>query len=197
MYPNDDVHYAQGRLIGTIIRHNNKTVEVTGVLFVSKKQPLQVQAIEVLTGEPVIDSIDNFDLEPVPLGFVNLGYKDARNIKDVFYIARQAIRQDWRQGFRKANSLILYNENKYPRAWDNKCIARTIEGDFPTVEEVQANLKKDGEMQAWCREFALDNKNNIFYRTYGKIGELVKGTRDILLDAKYGWAEEALRESLK
>lgn len=191
MYPNDDANYANGRLANTIIRHDKKAVLVSGVHLVSKKKPLQVVATELLTNQVIEDEIDNFDLTPIPLGYVNIDNPKLHH--KAIYMARQALRHDWRQGFRKEQALFLVG----PKQWDMKAIAKTAEGIFPTIEEARKSFDGEDETIAWCREFAIDKNDNIFYRSFGKIGNFIRDTKDYLLDNKFFWVEEQLRDAVK
>lgn len=191
MYPNDNVAYAFGRLVGTIIRHEGSAVEVLDVRE-DGNRPLQIKAISLLKDKAVVDSIDNFDLTPVKLGWVN-------NYRDVMasYYTRAPIRQDWRQGFRQFNARVFYAPGKGQKIgeFDKKAVAKTIEGQFPPFGEVVEKLKalpfKEYAL-SWCRDFALTGNGTVLYKMYGKVGDFKDGT--ILLDEKFVWVEESLKE---
>lgn len=186
MYSNDNVEYARNRLNGTIITHMGKAVEVIDVSFQGLKKPLEVVSTEIITGNIISDKIDNYDLKPVKLGFVNTK-------TSLYYIARMPLRNDWRQGFRKAQVAIKLQDGRGDI--DMVSIANTIENIFPSIEEVREELKgKRNAMKAFCREFCIDAEDHIYYRAFGKIGNFIKGTREFLLDANFFWTEERLKE---
>jgi hypothetical protein len=188
MYPNDDVDYARMRLVETIIRYEEQAVEVIDVTFKSFDKPLSVEAINLITQQVVRDDIDKFDLTPVKLGFVNL-----EAFVNTAYYERKPKRQDWRQGFRKANANLAWGFNW----WDTKAIAKTINGVFPKVDEAIAAVRGDAQYMAWNRDFCVNGMKHIFYRFYGKIGNFTdKEGKEFLLDEKFYWVEESLKEAL-
>jgi len=191
MYPNDNVAYAYGRLVGTIIRHEGKAVEVVDVREDGKK-PLKIHALSLIKENMVSDSIDAFDLTPVKLGWVN----NFRNLSSNYY-TRAPIRQDWRQGFRAFNARVFNVPLKGVKAeaFDKKAIAKTIEGQFPSFGEVVDKLKALPMKEyglAWCRDFSLNGAGAVMYKMYGKVGDFKDNT--ILLDDKFVWVEESLKE---
>ena len=182
MYSNDNVEYARQRLNETIITHQGKAVMVVDVNKQGAKKPLLIISTEILTGKQIADSIDNYDLTPVKLGFVN-----AKN--NVGYVARKPLRNDWRQGLR-ANQVIVPYSSSGKFFIDFKDIAKTIEGIFPTIEEIR-DMKM---MRAFSRDFSVDKNDDIYYRAFGKVGNFIDKTRNFLLDAKFFWVEERLKE---
>lgn len=187
MYANDDVRYALNRLVGTMVRYREELVSVTNVLFNGNDKPLQVYSEGVRSGQQYNAEIGEYDLTPVPLGFINLVRR-----KNVNFLSRIPIREDWRQGLRQNNARTLWGLN----VWDDEAIARTVENDFPTIEQLRGDLKGEEQLGAWHRDFALDGQNNIYYRTEGKIGQFIGDSREYLLDGPFIWVEESLKEAL-
>jgi hypothetical protein len=186
MYSNDNVEYARQRLNGTIITHMGKAVEVVDVIKKRGNKPLQIVSMEVISGRPIDDTIDGYDLTPAKLGFVNSG-------GNLAYIARKPLRNDWRQGLRAQQVVVPFATKNFILKMQD--VARTIENIFPTIDEIrdEFNGKKNG-MRAWCRDFCVDDVDNIHYRTFGKVGNFIKDTKEFLLDAKFFWVEERLKE---
>jgi hypothetical protein len=191
MYPNDSADYARGRLSGTIIRHMGKAVIVNDVRHDGPKQPLRVSAMIIKDKKEISDKIDNFDLSPVPLGFVN--YAKRNDVPFATYMARTPIRQDWRQGLRKQNAVFLWGA----AWWHEEEIADTIEGLFPELDQALGIAKKKGGIVAWNREFAVDKDSNIYHRFYDKVGNFIDGGKRFLLDNKFFWVEENLKAVVK
>ena len=188
MYPNDNVEYAAGRLVETIIRYKGEAVNVMDVKLSSYEEPLYVKAYNILTTSIVEDKIDEFDLTPVKLGFVNF-----EHLHNVAYYERKPMRQDWRQGLRKNNSCIAWGVQQ----WRDDCIAKTINGLFPSVADILVDLRGQEQLRAWHRDFCVNGTKQIFYRFYGKIGDFVdRDGKEFLLDEKFFWVEESLREAL-
>lgn len=183
MYPLEELHYAQQRLNNTIIRHMGKAVSVLNITD-EKGDALRVSSVELLTDKLISDKVENYDLTPVTLGFVN-------GKRSISYVARTPMRKDWRQGLRRENIRALYNDLN----WDAKALARTIENEFPTVEEAILASKKGS--QAWHRDFAVEEGRFILHKYYGRVGEFLDGMKDkFVLNNNFFWCEEALKEAL-
>lgn len=196
MYGNEDVAYARGRLAHTVITHQGVAVMVEDVAAGRGKKPPSIFATEIKSGKRISDVIDNYDLTPVKLGFVNqqMGVYGAPLVEhSVQYIVRNPMRNDWRQGLRKEN--VSYELGD--KWWDVSAIADTIENTFPSIEDARNKFKERTGLIAWSRDFAMNNKEEIFYRAFGKIGNFIDNTRNYLLDAKFFWVEERLREAVK
>lgn len=187
MYANDDVLYAQNRLINTLITYGDAVVEVIDVALLSHNDPLQVLAIPVLAGgrKKVVDSIDAFDLTPIKLGFVM-----STKIGSLSYMERMPIREDWRQGTRQQNVKVVWGDP----VWDREAVAKTAQNIFPKLDELRAGVKK---LTPWTRQFAVNEKNEIFYKWYGRVGNFPSNdNNNYLLDNEFFWVEEALREAI-
>lgn len=182
----DDLTYARGRLNDTIIRYNERAVVVDSV--VPSKTGLVIKSTEILTGNNVNHPLVEFDLTPVRLGMSNMP-----NGK-VSYVARMPLRHDWRQGLRQQNTIFAWGDKN----WDAHAIAKTIENDYPSLDAArELIIEEDRDYLAWCRNFCIDKKNAIYYRTFGKIGDFVDKTKNYLLDQKFFWVEQHLNEALK
>lgn len=196
MYTPDVPEYAALRLQETIIRYNNRAAHVDMVRYRDDDgEYLQVEATDLLSGTPISDHIDNFDLTPVKLGFVNLKrYMDGAT-GYVAYTERKPMRQDWRQGLRRNNTVTSWGVQG---AWDFKDLAKTINGEFPTVAEAMADVPPfDNMYMAWHRDFCVNGMGHIFYRWYGKVGEFTdREGVEFVLDEKFYWIEESLKEAL-
>ena len=155
MYKNDDVQYAKTRLMETIVRYKERAVLVHNVW--DGGESLRLSSSDCVTGEFVEDNdIDEFDLTPVPLGFVN-------RYKRTLYVSRKPMREDWRQGFRAHNAQILYGWEDGIE-FDYKSIGQTINGEFPLIGET---LLLYGERVAWHRDFCYDWSGAIHYKWHG------------------------------
>jgi hypothetical protein len=183
MYTNDNVDYARQRLVETIITYKGKAHQVLDVKKARGNKPLVITSTEVLSGDIINDDIDNYDLTPVKLGFVNAN-------EAVGYIVRKPMRNDWRQGLRAQQVYIPYASS--PNFFvDFRDVARTIEGIFPTIEEI---YEQEKPMRAFSRDFSMNKAGEIYYRAFGKVGNFLDRTRNFLLDAKFFWVEERLKE---
>lgn len=192
MYTNDDLGYVKGRLLGTVISHRNKAVLVNNVVKNSAKKPFTIASMEILTDKEIADTLDNYDLVPVPLGFVNLDNDWNRKKSGAIYLSRTPIRQDWRQGFRMHQARFEYNDKGILP--DLKSVAETIEGIFPSLDEAAERAKQAGRT-AWTRHFAVNNDGGILYRGFGLVGSFLNiKDREFKLDEKCHWVEDRLKQ---
>jgi len=185
MFAIDDVAYIKGRLFDTIITHMDKAVIVTSVR--SYRKSVQVASTEILSGKEISDDISNYDLTPVKLGFVN-NYNNHKSV----YISRKPLRNDWRQGFRINQATLAYMEG-YIHWVTNLDIAKTVEGEFPPLEDLKP---KDG-MLAWCRTFAVNSAEEIIYRGFGSVGKFLnRNNKEFKLKDEFFWVEDRLKKVL-
>lgn len=196
MYSNDDVAYANMRLQDTIITYNGRAVLVNGVHKDYGDKPLLVESSYILNHDkvgPFMDSIDNYSLLPVNLGFVNNKLRGTKRELAAYFV-REPMRNDWRQGLRKQNARCIWGLN----GWDMKAIARTVEGHYPQLDQalVFSEDADKGYGVAWCRDFCVGHGLDIYYRSYGKVGNFVKDTKEFLLDREFFWVEESLKEAI-
>lgn len=190
-YPTDYVEYAKQRLNETILMYKGKAALVQNVVRKAEEDGewLRVDARYILEDKKFSDKLEAFDYVPVEIGNVNVTGLDG--LPDVEYWARTPIRNDWRQGTRQHNCVCLHGKN---RLWSLYSVAKSIENKFPSLQECIEGTKAGGEM-AWCHEFSINNKRELFYGAIGKIGNY--DNDNYLLDNGKQWVEEALKESLK
>lgn len=189
MYDIDDPDYARQRLVKTVIMHRGATVIVDNVERNGKHKCLDIIAREILSGKQIADRIHNYDLKPIKLGFINLGF-------NCLYAVRTPLRNDWRQGFRFEQVSIPFNPYG-AQLFDYTAVAHTAENDFPNITNIKEILRKKNGILAWCRTFAIDNKNKIFYRGFGEVGEFTDVEEGkFKLKNEFFWVEDRLKEVL-
>lgn len=177
--------YAAERLTGTIVRHADKAVKVDGLMDVEN-----VAVSYITRGGRATVKLKELDITPVPLGFCNYN-------GSVTYLSRSPVRNDWKQGLRNKtlrSSSPRWGVDEIPF----KAIGTTIDGLFPSLERAFANVKdRELEAMAWCRDFAIDNNLNIFYKTVGVVGAFLDTTeRRFHLEKPFRWVQESLEEVL-
>lgn len=191
-YPADYVEYAKQRLNETILMYKGKAALIRNVVKKPTEEGvdmLRVDATLILDNKRISDNLTAFDYIPVEIGNVNV--TDPYGKPNVEYWVRTPIRGDWRQGTRQQNCVCLHGKALY---WDVNSIAVSVENKFPTLKECIERTKDGGEM-AWCHDFSINNKGELFYGAIGKIGNY--DNDNYLLDNGKQWVEEALKESLK
>ena len=184
----DTAEYAHTRLTETVIRHGNVPVLVMSVG--TKDDKIWVQYINLLDGGETIhgDEIDNFNLDPVPLGYVN--YKNL-----AYYLTRMSMRKDWRQGLRLLN--VVGPDGDRPPV-PLKTIGETIVGNFPSFKSCldKLNTKKVIKSIAFCRDFSVST-DEIQYKGVFSIGKVDMENGNIHINDDMSWIREALDEALE
>lgn len=90
-----DYRYAATRLNETIVRRNNQPVLVRNV-----SGDGMVDYYNILDGERGSCRLEDLDVRPMPLGYVN-------KAKKAYYMTRVPKRSDWRQGVRANNVMLV------------------------------------------------------------------------------------------
>lgn len=179
MKPYKDVAYSENRLAGCIIRTlDGDPIYVRGSAGGSKFVCQRLFNKEEIT----VDNSD-FDLDPVPLGFVNT------NSNRLTYLTRTPMREDWRQGLRSNNARSLmglhFNDISFKQLYD------TITGKYPSVEAA-IKRQKSGYHLAFHRHWALYADGGLLHRD--KVVGRVVDDRLVLLD-KYNYLDRKLEEA--
>lgn len=208
----DNKAYAANRLAGTFVRHKGKAVEVVDI-------GVMVSALELISGELVVFPYEELDINPVPLGYANVGGK-------ALYVSRIPLRNDWKQGARFKNlrwtspadepneiEPELIDEAKrlnidpvllkraQPRAerfdLPKKSLGELIEGKFPSFAEAIRAVQTGRKIVsiAWNRNFAVDKNLKIQHKGHivGWFDAIDR--RGYKLKDEYWWTKEALEES--
>jgi hypothetical protein len=173
----DNIPYAKQRLVGTIVRIKDEPVKVLDI------SPKGIATAYFLKDEnEFFTDIDNLNLEPVPLGYIN--YKN-----QAYYLVRKPIREDWRQGLRVGNIAFIGPQGfmEFPR----KELRDTILNQYPTfAQAVEAVAKQRKAKVAFSRVFAVSADKELLYK------ERVVGSFDKLpqLSDKFRYLHECLQE---
>lgn len=175
MYTEDNIEYVRGRLVDTLVR------DVDGDPFYVVSIHSTAKGFQVEGYYPAGDDdyvmlpFKRLNLEPVPLGYVNIPRQSA------VYMERKPVRNDWRQGMRANNTYVIGHKDYMDISL--KDISLAILGVYPGFEEASASKKVTG----FCRAFAADDKS-LYYK-----GEVVGDIKDGLFP-KYTYLREFLEE---
>jgi hypothetical protein len=175
----DNLDYARQRLLKTLVRVGKdpffvETISARGV----------VQGILISEDEDTIAEVKmkDLNLEPVPLGFVNIN-------KDVVFAVRKPMRRDWRQGLRLGNMAFLTRQgfDRFPF----RQLRNTILNNYPSLHDIKHIHLKTCKRVAFSRNFALDREGQLWYK-----GDNIVGRYDNLfeLDPQYKYLNEHLQE---
>lgn len=189
----DDINYANGRLVGTIVRLKDEPVKVNDIYLQVDGITATVKHLKNGYNKDVL--LNELNLEPVPLGFCNTP-------RGLSYLTRVPLRRDWRQGLRQHNMVALMGVD--PRFATERYLRRTIVGDYPTFKDALKQLKERKEDYgfdhkiAFCRDFAIDESYGtpkILYKWFGVVGD-VKGGIPKLIN-KFAHLNDMLEEYVK
>lgn len=187
----DTAEYAHTRLSETIIRLGDIPVYVLNT--VQDGANIIVNYNDIMDdGPPKSAPLDQFNLDPVPLGYVNFKGRTS-------YLSRMPMRKDWRQGMRISNIADLGGLN--PHSMPYKVIGQTIIGKYPTFERcIQALNRKVKPVSsiAFSRDFAIHlEEGKLEYKGVLKVGNVNLQTGDVKIDDKSNWVREAFAESME
>jgi len=189
----DTAEYARTRLNETIIRYKGAPVMVHDCQQDGK---LIRVAYTFISGDDEgvhHASLDEFNLDPVPLGYVN--FKN-----NAHYLTRAPMRRDWRQGLRMMN--IFDPEGANPRQIGWKAVAETIVGKFPTfssaIGKLQTSLESGRASKiAFHRDFSLNTRGVLEYKGMFNVGEVDIATRFVTINDRSSWCREAFEEAME
>lgn len=157
----DDVDYARARLNGTMVSYKGEPA------FVDNVRDLDNVVISVWprNGDFISVSVDDLDLTPPQLGFMNLQ-------ESCHYVTRMPMRQ-WKQGFRPNQAETYGPPARLPHS-SHHFFINLYKGIYPSYEEC---------METVCCEEA---KSKAFSRHFGIVK---KGKKTLLVFKKYFVAE--------
>ena len=182
----DDLEYASRRLNNTLVRTD------TGKAFFVLRTYYNDAGIMVHDGD-LIDEGDRItilhsklDLEPVPLGFINV-------TDDMVFISRKPMRRDWKQGL-SHNSINTFGRLR-PDEVNIRALSQPINKTYPTFAKALSSLNKRSSM-AFSRDFGLskiDEQVVLVYRKHN-VGRVVDGV-PVLNDNKQ-FLQQHLQEAM-
>lgn len=182
-----DYNYANQRLINTIVRLNNIPVFIIAVNHDGSTLYYEVGG----SGEHKSEHLDNFDLKPMPLGYVN--YDGAST-----YLQRMPLRRDWRQGARAHNVNSSNLDFNTRTILNSRAFVKCVLNEYPTFKKCFHEVYEDGHRSSsFSREFALvrsgdADKCNVQYKGKRIVGE---ATLDgVVLAERFKYLQETLDE---
>lgn len=185
IYTNDEVEYAETRLVDTVVLCNSIPVKILG--FLHSKTP-QVVVSDIRTSIETSVPMSSIDLSPIPLGYIN--YKGRLN-----YVARVPVRGDYRQGLRYSNMTSICGIDVREIPW--QVICNTITNQYPTIDNVVAFMQKKGP-QAWHRDWGIENNFDLIYKGLEVAGSVDVNKGNLLsLHSDYEFLQESLVEAIE
>lgn len=177
----DDWTYADSRLRGTIVRCKGELFQVSQV-----RPGGSVQGFWVKNELMVTVRLEDLDLKPIPLGFVN--HKGVAT-----YVMRVPRRDDWKQGVRNKT---LHGIGGVPvEKLPHTALIQPIDNLYPTFNEAFDLVMGEMSCVAWCRVFAITSRRRIIYKGLGDVGRVSPDRVPTLYDNKQH-LQQALEASL-
>ena len=180
-----DIDYARGRLNNTFVPINGELVYVK---HIGRNPNPVVTFSDTEEGEDVgRGALKDIDLTPIKLGYSNYNGKTK-------YIMRTPARR-WKQGVdnQSVKTLSTYwNEFFHMGGGDFRY---TFSGKYPTLQVAIKRVKQKNYPVAFSRVFALLPENKLEYKGKDVVGTITDLGMPIL-DRKFMWLEEALRENV-
>lgn len=144
---NSDPRYAHAKLAGSVVRYKDDPVMVEAVHSHNDVSVYKVQ------GGMFSCRLNDLNLEPVPLGYVN-------HSRGSTYTLRVPARY-WRQGLRDSTLHVLGPTARRTSALSHSMV-RCIKNIYPTIRDcVETVFVGEVLERAFCREFSI----------YGKVGQ--------------------------
>lgn len=143
----DDLEYASKRLTGTLVRLANGEPFYITSTFRAAGGAIAHEGTNLQTGDTLVALLDTLDLEPVPLGFVNI-------TKKMVFTCRKPMRRDWHQGL-SHNSLAtcgVIRPDQVQLSW----LLQPIRNQYPSFKRAIEDIKGRASI-AFSRDFGLDS----------------------------------------
>lgn len=183
----DDLEYASRRLNNTLVRLSSGEPFFVLRTYYDDKGRMYHDGEDLIIGDRKSVPHDFLNLEPVPLGFVNV-------TNDMVYVARKPMRRDWRQGL-SHNSIVTYGRLR-PEEINMKMLTQPIVMSYPTFNKALSSMGKRSSM-AFSRDFGLSKHPDgmkIIYRKH-VVGEVVDGSPCLLPSTSF--LQQHLQEAIK
>lgn len=188
---NSDPHYASQKLSGSIVRLDGRPIYIESVYEDG------IVSFSTFTGQNRQCQLNELNLEPVPLGYINLRQNTVygQRVPARYYI----------QGLRQNNFLTRGRSRLGSPIHRSLALYNTICGIYPSLADCFESLvEREGcQSKAFSRKFALKRNGNrvrdldLMYRDK-KVGVVSQGSEGInyRLDSNKGYLQECLEEAI-
>lgn len=180
-----DFDYAENRLSGSIVRlvDSGEPIQVVDIDHTGRCRFFHLDGRD---SEPVFCNLNDLNVRPVPLGYVNCG-------KSVAYLMRVPKRRDWKQGLRR-NS--CYSSGQDFEDLHGVAIRNCILGRYPTFDRavnITLGDKPTRNDTAFSRHWAINSRGWVLYKNHMKVGVIEGGA--VKLDSEFLYLREVLTGS--
>lgn len=173
-------HDAQLYLCGSLVRYRDKVIYVRTV-----HDDMTATVVNVLDDSKSNVPINDLDLTPIKIGYI---FDERHNMP--LYIERIPKRA-WRQGLTAENLKVRNNRGIRVDVAGGRLIKKAVKPDYPKIREAMSLSKDLGSDIPFHRQFSVDYKGRIRYKTV-MVGKWNGKTFD--LDKQYTFLKELLGE---
>ncbi len=179
-----DRDYARGRLVNTYVVYKDKLV------FVLDIGGRMGNLTMIYKTDPNSDDIHEGKLKDVDIAPIKLGYSNYR--EDAKYLMRVPARR-WKQGIddQATRAITSRGGDKRARFGD---LSFVFQGTYPNLLKAVKNAVANGRSTAFSRVFAILPDMSLEYKGRDIVGKYENNR--LVLDRKYLWLEEALRDNV-
>jgi len=157
--------YAQSRIGGTIVLYGKVPVYVESV----EHDMTCIVRLDLDSERVKSIPFDDLNVLAPKLGFINSNGR-------AFYLSRKPLRNDWRQGLRP-NQVVIITDKRVEGRVSHSMIMNCIKGEFPSKLKAVGMLNAGWRSVALSRELCLYKKDNgnheLHYTWHGKVGARV------------------------
>lgn len=183
----DDLEYASRRLNNTLVRTNTGEPFFVLRTYYDDLGVMKHDGENFVTGGRQTVKHADLNLEPVPLGFVNVN-------NHMVFVARKPMRRDWRQGLCH-NSIVTYGRLR-PEDIHLNLLTQPITKSYPTFDKALKALSKSASV-AFSRDFGVSKHPDSIKLVYRKheVGSVVDGVPSLYPDKMF--LQQHLQEAMQ
>lgn len=184
----DLADYAASRLVGTLVRY----ADTNDLALVADINDEFICSLQKLNGDSDHVHIERLNLKPPRLGYIN------RN-NDCLYLTRVPKRQDWKQGLRYENMLIVNDHNSQSSQYRYSDMVEMVKGNYPSISECFKKVSSGKRIaMAFDYDFGLsfcaEDKGEVCVNLlYGGVGIVGTFNGNVFkLDEQYKYLKERI-----
>lgn len=182
----DTAEWANAKLHGTIVRLEDGTPIYVIKCFTADDGKIGVVYRLLRTDQHRECLLENLNLEPVPLGYVN------HTAGSAIYIARLPLRQDWKQGLRHGNYVI---KGRGTAQLNEVSLLACITGQFHDLKACIDRAAKTGHKKAFHRHWAVGGDGELLYKD-DVVGTVDRETYNVSFSPEFCYLETRYHEDM-
>ena len=199
-----DVRHAHQYLSGSVVMLGAKPVYVTEV-WIDENDKDRVDYVEVGTNNRANCRIADLTGCTLSLGMTNMPLVDYGIEGRLAFFVRRTPRRMWKVGLSR-NNIRFGNVQpdsgfRFPQPAGNYLVSQpfreTLDNKFPDIEAAAKAAKDTKFATAFDRNFAVDNNQEVYFKTFGHPVGSVGSTSGAVLRPQYRYLEQLLEEAVR